>query len=237
MANNYFRFKQFTVRQEEAAFKVTTDSVLLGAWADIDNARLILDIGAGTGLLTLMAAQRSDALITAVEPDSRSFLQAQENVRESPWASRITLINSTIQNYDPETASLFDAIITNPPYFNRSLKNPDIRKAASRHSINLGSVELLQASTRLLTDEGAIHLVLPAEEGEQFIEEATLYGFHCRRILRVKPKPTYPVKRLLLTFGRQLSVAEEAVLIIETGGRHRYSEEYISLTSAFYLDK
>ncbi len=99
MANDYFRFKQFTIKQGAAAFKVTTDSVLLGSWADFTNAKTILDIGTGTGLLALMAAQRSNAQITAIEPDEMSFSQAEFNVSASPWKGRISLINNSLQEF------------------------------------------------------------------------------------------------------------------------------------------
>ena len=235
MANNYFRFKEFTVEQGESAFKVTTDSVLLGAWADLKGADRILDIGTGTGLLALMAAQRSEAEIVAIEPDTESFLQANANISASKWASRITLINSTIQSLSSENSGRFDIIITNPPYFTGSLLNPDPRKAAARHSFSLSPEDLLNAVNELLAEDGKLMLVLPYKEGRIFLTEASLQGLHCHRILNVRPSPSSEVKRILLSLGRKECRPEEAEIIIETGGRHKYSEEYIALTRDFYL--
>ncbi len=147
MSNNYFKFKQFTVQQEYAPFKITTDSVLLGAWAGLEGAKKILDIGTGTGILALMAAQRTDAQIVAIEPEPASYMQAGLNITGSPWHDRITLYNSTVQEYKPDAGLLFDAVITNPPFFIDSLPNPDVGKAMARHSLTLSYHELIEVST------------------------------------------------------------------------------------------
>ena len=236
MANSYFSFKQFTVRQEKAAFRVTTDSVLLGAWADLNGAERIIDIGTGTGLLALMVAQRCGALITALEPDFPSFEEARINVADSPWGSKISLVNCAVQDYVPEDGVLYDTVITNPPFFRGSLRNPDIRKAKARHDLSLNPEELLTAADRLLTREGKLQLVLPLTEGTLFMKSAEIYGFFCHRILRVKPNPATAVRRVLLTLERSPSgTPEDSTLLIENGVRHDYSDEYRALTSDFYL--
>lgn len=238
MANSYFHFKQFTVRQEKAAFRVTTDSVLLGAWADFKGDKRIIDIGAGTGILALMAAQRCEAHITALEPDLLSFEEAQTNVGNSPWPSGISLVNCTVQDFVPEAGILFDTIITNPPFFKGSLLNPDLRKAKARHNLSLQPEELLKAADRLLTREGKLQLVLPLTEGMLFLKRAESLGFFCRRILRVKSNPETAVRRVLLTLERgNAGTPEESTLVIESGARHDYSDEYAALTRDFYLDR
>lgn len=233
--NGYFRFRKFTIRQNDSAFKVTTDSVLLGAWAELAEAHRLLDIGTGTGLLALMAAQRSHAQIVGVEPDKDSFTQALSNIYESPWASRITLVNKAIQDYSPGDGVLFDTIITNPPFFKDSLLNPDTRKAHTRHTLSLKSEEILEAAERLLTSEGTLQLVLPFNEAKEFIIVAGYYGFYCCRILMVRPKPLSPPKRTLLTLSHERHNPVEAELIIENDERHSYSDEYVALTKEFYL--
>jgi len=235
MANNYFKFKQFTIHQEHAVFKITTDSVLLGAWAGLDGARHILDIGTGTGILALMAAQRCDADIVAIEPDRTSCMQAGLNITTSPWYNRIKLINSTLQDYIPENNMLFDAIITNPPFFVNSLPNPDLQKATARHSLTLSHDELITHAIRLLTSGGALHLVLPVSEAEKLISLAARNGLICQKRLNVKPAPSQPPVRVLMTLGRQKNEPEESTIIIEKGGRHHYSDDYVSLTKDFYL--
>ncbi len=236
MSSGYFRFKQFTVRQEMAAFGVSTDSVLLGAWARLESAGTILDIGTGTGLLALMAAQRSAARITAIEPDRNSFIQAGINFAASPWHERMTLIHTSVQDFRPDAEQLFDAIITNPPYFIDSLLNPDEVKARTRHDVSLSHAELAGAAASLLAPAGSLHLVLPVNEAGKFTEEAAIHGLHCVRRLLVRPTPSKRPARVLMTLTRQaVSVCEESELVIEKGGRHLYSDEYVSLTKNFYL--
>jgi tRNA1Val (adenine37-N6)-methyltransferase len=235
LKGSYFRFKQFAVHQELASFKVTTDSVLLGAWASIGSADTILDIGTGTGLLALMAAQRSDARIVAIEPDPGSFMQAGINFAASSWRGRLTLLHTTLQDFRPEGDILFDAILTNPPYFIDSLVNPDEVKARARHNVTLSQADLLGAVTRLLNPEGFLHLVLPVAGGEQFLTLAGSYGFYCSRRLYVRPTPAHPPSRILMSLSRDAAVCADEEIVIEKGGRHIYSDEYVSLTKDFYL--
>lgn len=236
MANNYFTFKQFTVNQQYASFKVTTDSVLLGAWAELGSCRTVLDIGTGTGILALMAAQRSAAKIVAIEPDRSSFMQAGLNFAASPWHERLTLYHTTIQDYRPDAGLLFDAIITNPPYFVDSMLNPDEGKARARHNVSMNNDDLAGAATRLLAPAGAIHLVLPGSEAERFAVVAAAHDLHCIRRLLVRPTPELPPERALMSMKRGAAAGcEESSIVIEEGGRHQYSEEYVSLTKDFYL--
>ena len=235
MANNYFEFKQFTVHQEHAPFKITTDSVMLGAWAQLKDAKNVLDIGTGTGILALMAAQRSVAQIVAVEPDPGSYMQAGLNISDSPWHNRITLINTRVQDYFPAAGLLFDTVITNPPFFVDSLPNPDPGKAMARHSFSLSHPELLEAALRLMTPSGTLQMVLPVNEAGQFIEMSASVGLYCQRKLIVKPTPATPPSRVLMTFCLEKRIVEEATIVIEKEGRHHYSDEYVSLTKDFYL--
>jgi tRNA1Val (adenine37-N6)-methyltransferase len=235
MANSYFKFKQFIVHQEHAPFKITTDSVLLGAWAQLAGAGNILDIGTGTGILTLMAAQRSEARIVAIEPDPGAYMQAGLNISDSPWHERITLINTRVQDYFPEAGLLFDAVITNPPFFVDSLPNPDPGKAMARHSLTLSFRELLEAAIRLMVPSGTLHLVLPVNEAGQIIEMAGSLGLSCQRKLNIRPAPDTPPSRVLMSLGYSQDNVEESTMVIEKGGRHNYSDEYVSLTKDFYL--
>jgi len=234
MANNYFSFKQFTIYQDKSAFKVGTDGVLLGTFADIAGVKRILEIGTGTGLIAIMLAQRCKAEIVAIEPDYESYIQAFDNVRLCKWSSGIKVEHTDLQNYYPDEGK-FDLIVTNPPYFTDSLKNPDPRKSAARHNDSLTSEELLVGVSRLLDNDGHLQLIMPYVEGTVFIAGAQKYGLYCNNILKIKPLPTAEIRRLILSFSRERLKVTEKFLTIEHGKRHEFTEEYINLTKDFYL--
>lgn len=234
MSNNYFIFKQFAVNQDRAGFKVGTDGVLLGALAETEGKSSILDIGTGTGLIALMLAQRSDAAITAIEPDPGSFSQACDNIRASRWADRIRIEKCTLQNFR-SPVSKFDLIVTNPPYFIDSLRNPDSAKSMARHNITLTHKDVLDGAERLLEPEGTLQLILPCAEGNIFITEAMSCGFYCNRKVNIKPSPSSEIIRLIMSFSRERGEVTESILIIETGKRHDFTKEYRELTKEFYL--
>jgi tRNA1Val (adenine37-N6)-methyltransferase len=234
MSNNYFNFKEFRINQDKSAFKVGTDGVLLGACADITGVKRILDIGSGTGLIAIMLAQRCEADITAIEPDRDSYVQTCENVKQSRWSNRIEVFEKDLQTFIPANGK-FDLIVTNPPYFSDSLKNPDTRKSSARHNDSLTFAEVLEGVSRLLSADGKLQIILPYVEGNVFIAEAQLSGFYCNNILKVKPLPTSEIRRLILTFSRRQLKVTEKFLTIEHGKRHDFTEEYINLTRDFYL--
>lgn len=235
MANPWFRFKQFIIRQERSAFKVGTDGVLLGAWVDPGGLGSVLDIGTGTGLLALMLAQRSDARITAIEIDRQSFEEAEQNVNESQWPNRITVIHCSLQDFSPGIK--YDLVISNPPFFQDSLRPDDLGKSLSRHDTRLSLEDLALIVPTLMKDTGRFCLVLPVEESrkmEKFCFEA---GLRLHRLLEIRPKPGHDVKRRLLEF--RLLPSETLIrdeLIIEHETRHDYTAQYRELTKDFYLD-
>jgi len=234
MANNYFEFKQFTIRQDRCAFKVGTDGVILGAASDISGAKRILDIGSGTGLIAIMLAQRCDAKITALEPDRESFVQLSENVNACKWKARIYAVNSRIQEYTPEHN--FDLIVTNPPYFINSIRNPDARKSGTRHNDNLSHDDLLFSVSRLLELDGKLQVIMPFAEGNVFIAEAAVHGLFLNEILKIKALPNSDIRRMVLTFSRsRVNPITEKFLTIEHGKRHEFTDEYKTLTKDFYL--
>jgi tRNA1Val (adenine37-N6)-methyltransferase len=233
MPNNYFRFKRFTINQDKCAFKVGTDGVLLGAYADITGTSSILDIGTGTGLIAMMLAQRCEAVIFAIEPDVDSFLQAVHNIEKCPWKERIKVENTDLQTYSPELK--FDLIVANPPYFADSMKNPDQREASARHNVELKNDELLEGVSRLMSENGRLQVIMPYVEGNIFIAVAQSYGLYCCDILKIKPLSSSEVRRMILTFSRHRHKANERFLTIEHGKRHEFTEEYKNLTKDFYL--
>jgi tRNA1Val (adenine37-N6)-methyltransferase len=233
MAKSYFTFKEFTIYQDKASFKVGTDGVLLGAAADVKGRKRILDIGTGTGLIAIMLAQRSDAEIVAIEPDRESFLQASHNISLCKWSKRIKIEQTDLQNFNKD-GEKFDLIVTNPPFFNDSLRNPDPRKSAARHDVELTRNEILDGVSRLLDKEGCFQLIMPYVEGNIFIAEAALYGFYCNYILKIRPLPTSEIRRMILSFSRTRQKPSEKFLTIEHGKRHEFTEDYINLTKDFY---
>ncbi len=234
MSNQSFRFKQFSVRQEKSAMKVGTDGVMLGAWAAIGDANRILDIGTGTGLIALMLAQRSNAKIDAVEIDEPSAQQAKDNFANSKWSNRINLFCSSFQNFAKESNEKYDLIVSNPPYFVKSLKSPEVARTVARHNELLPHDELIEGINTLLTEDGRFVGIFPYIEGNVFVAKASNYGLFCTKRVNVLGKVNGPVKRLLLEFERKHKALVEDTLCIR-GDNSEYTAEYIELTKNFYL--
>jgi tRNA1Val (adenine37-N6)-methyltransferase len=235
MPNPYFQFKQFTVYQRRCAMKVGTDGVLLGAWAEAEDAKTILDVGGGTGLISLMLAQRSNADAIAVDIDSGAAGEAAENFSRSPWKNRLKSENISIQEFAKTSALTFDLIVSNPPFFQNSLKTPDDRRNAARHSSELTHRELIFYSEKLLNQNGKICLILPTEAGQKCIEFSEKTGLFCTKKVFVHPAPDKAAKRLLLEFARRPCNCTCQAITIETGTPKHYSEQFISLVKDFYL--
>lgn len=235
MANPYFQFKKFTVWHDRCAMKVGTDGVLLGAWADVKGAGRILDVGTGTGLIALMSAQRSTALVDAVDIDEAACLQANENVRNSPFAGRVRVFHASLEAYRRETATRYDLIVSNPPYFIGSLKCPDAQRALARHTDSLPLQELVRDSRGLLAPQGRLALILPYDQKDRLLKCGAEEGFFVSKETIVIPRPGVDPKRCLV----ELSVVPVAVpfttsLTIEVE-RHQYTPEFIRLVQPFYL--
>ena len=199
--------------------KVGTDGVLLGAWASTERCQRILDVGTGTGLIALMLAQRSTAILDAIDIDSDACLQAQENIAKSPFANRIQVYQTSLSEYMPDENIKYDLIVSNPPYFIDSLKLPD----------------LLRDSRKLLAPEGNIALVLPFEQRESLIDIAREESLSPSREAHVSPIPDAPPKRLLIELSATpVAKPKSSHLTLEIE-RHRYSEEFTAIAKDFYL--
>lgn len=228
-----FRFKQFAIRQENTAMKVGTDGALLGAWSDISAANNILDIGTGTAIIAMMVAQRnSTAKITAIEIDEKAVIDANFNVNNCPWTNRIKIIQGSLQEFIP--IRKFDSIISNPPFFENSLKSNSTEKIKARHTDLLHYSDIINFASKHLIDNGTIHLILPVENAEKCIETAIKEGFYLKRICKVHPVPHKTAHRFVFELTRTDTTTINESLIIETGKRHDYSQDYIALTKAFY---
>lgn len=231
---SHFNFKEFEVKQEQCAMKVGTDAVLLGSWVTCKNARNVLDIGTGTGLLALMVAQRSGALIDAIDIDKNSFTQAKGNFVASPWSERLNAMQCSIQEYAKKNMLKYDLIISNPPFFMNAHKSCLIERNVARHfneTLTMG--ELINAVLLLLTPEGSFSLILPVKEGGLMIEEGESKGLFVNEITRVKTKYNKAEKRLLLRFSRERTSILSNIIAIQTHDG-KYTDEYIELTKDYY---
>lgn len=228
MANDFFQFKQFIVRQNLCAMKVGTDGTLLGAWAR--GGERILDIGTGTGLIALMMAQRHvNAFVDAIDLDAGACLQAEQNVAESPFCGRIKVWNKSLQEFaGEETVGRYDAIVSNPPYFLYSLKAPDERRSMARHADTLSYYDLMKCSAKMLAENGEISVVIPFDCRKHLEEAAVVAGLFPARICAVKTKPSKAPKRYLLAFtNRPVAVIEDELIL--------GSDEYVEMMKDFYL--
>ena len=231
-----FQFKQFTITQDRCAMKVGTDSVLLGAWCPIDNNPFsILDIGAGTGILSLMLAQRSNALqIDAIEIDENAYEQCVENFESSPWGDRLFCFHAGLDEFVEEPEEDYDIIISNPPFYTEDYKTENEQRDLARFSDALHFEDLVEAAHLLLSENGIFAVIIPFKEEEKFIALAKDFELHPFKITRVKGTPTTEIKRSLLAFSKTQKQTLVDELIIETA-RHQYTEDYIDLTKDFYL--
>ena len=215
--------------------KVCTDSCVLGAWAEVENAREVLDIGTGTGLLSLMVAQRSEAQITAVEIDEAAAAQALENIAGSPWQNRIVLKQKSLQEFGRENQQHFDAIICNPPFFQASLTSPDQAKTVAKHTQKLPFQDLLQFVTGFLTSEGTFYLLLPPPEAEIFRKLAGEQQLYPERTLQLFTQPSGKHLRTIYAYSR----FKNANLIPETlfirNPDQSYTSPFRELLKDYYL--
>lgn len=230
MGKELFKFKMFSVRQERCAMKVGTDGVLLGSWAcdkTNDKSLKILDVGTGTGLIALFMAQRyTNAHITAIDIVPEAIEQASENFTASPFGNRLTAIASSFQELETETK--YDAIVCNPPFFVDSLQCPDDKRTLARHARTLTFAELARYSSRLMTHDGTLSVIIPSESKSQMEAEAIFCGLYISRVCHIKTKETKPAKRVMLEFSRCQKHIENDLIVIG-------DEKYVSLTSNFYL--
>ncbi len=222
-----FRFREFEIEQNESVHKVGTDGVLLGAWTECVNAKTILDIGTGTGLLALMIAQKKPlAKITAIEIDENAFLLAKENFEKSKWGERIFAKKFSVFDFQPPQK--FDLIICNPPFFTNSLKSPSSSRNKARHNDEVPFNKLLKKVNHLLDEHGKFSVIIPADQEKEFIAKAWFENLFAEKICKVKPKPNFEIKRSMILFGRKQTSAQVEEIIVE-------SEKFRELTTQFYL--
>lgn len=237
MPNTYFQFKEFRVDQKLSGMKVTTDACLFGAWVANEivgrNPSQILDIGAGTGLLSLMLAQTNqNTTIDAVEINSDAFNEATSNFNQSPWSKNLTCFHSSVQDFSSDQ---YDLIICNPPFFKKSQLGKEHNKNQALHSTLLSESQLIKTILRLLSGKGVCYLLYPEQEMHRFINVAQEYGLHPKKLITVKNKEGGRVFRIMAAFGYDKSIPAKFEIIIrkEDG---RYTSQFWDYLNEYYLD-
>ncbi len=234
MPTDYFDFKRFRVYHDQCAMKVGTDGVLLGAWAEVGNARHILDVGCGSGLIALMLAQRTCGDVVGVEVDGGAVRQAMANVSRSPFSGQVRIVEADVLQYVPERK--FDCIVSNPPFFQETTLSPDSRRALARHTRTLSYETLVQAVEKLLLPDGYFSVIVPAGSARTLRSLCTLSGFSMLRQTDVQTKTGKQPKRSLLSFVKNMAATVPAVDVLtlydDSGCK---TSAYLSLTADFYL--
>lgn len=236
MSNKPFQFKEFTIHQDKTAMKVGTDGVLLGAWVKVKpEVFSVLDIGAGTGVISLMLAQRSYAeAIDAIELNDEAYEQSVENFERSDWGDRLFCYHASLQEFVDEIEDKYDLIISNPPFYTSTYKELSEERAMARHTESLSYEELLKGTSNLLSENGSSAFIIPFSEEDNFLKIAKKYNLFPNRITRVKGTVNSAIKRSLLQCSFQEKKIEANELIIEIE-RHVYTNDYIDLVKEFYL--
>jgi len=217
--------------------KIGTDGVLLGAWCPIDNNPFsVLDIGARTGILSLMLAQRSNAeQIDSLEIDEEAYEQCVENFENSPWSDRLFCFHAGLDEFVDEPEDEYDIIISNPPFYSEDYKTDSSQRDLARFQDALPFEDLIEAADLLLSENGIFAVIIPYKEEERFIDLCAEVELFPVKVTRVKGSHTTPIVRSLLAFKRyELSVLTADELVIEIS-RHEYTDDYINLTKDFYL--
>ena len=237
--NKPFHFKEFSIHQDKTAMKVGTDAVLLGAWCSLETyPDTILDVGSGTGLISLMMAQRSDAeTIDAVEIDPNAYEQNVANFEKSDWSDRLFCYHSSFQDFSKEMKEEnqeYDLIISNPPFYNDNFETNDTSRNTARFTSALSFKELLESTSKILSDSGIFTIIIPFKEQTVFVSLAAKYRLFLNRVCSVRGTENSEIKRSMLEFSFYQKEVEETTLVIEKA-RHKYTQEYINLTKDFYL--
>lgn len=229
-----FYFKKFNVKQSSSVFKIGTDSVLLGAYINCESAKYILDIGCGSGVISLILAQKSIANIHALDINIEACNLAKENFKNSKWADRLKVFCKAVQNFD--TKIKYDIIVSNPPYFTSGNPSPQKAKAIAKHDLELDLKDLLLGINRFLSEDGKAYIIYPALQEDYFVNECKNLDLFISKKLFIIPKKGKQANRIIFEIVRKPSKFEISHLTIENDFRHDYSQEYRELTKKYYLN-
>ena len=231
-----FQFKQFSAKQDQCAMKIGTDGVLLGAVAPTEQQPFaILDIGAGTGIIPLMLAQRSNAeVVDALEIDDQAYEQCVDNFEQSPWGDRLFCYHASLQEFAKEIDDTYDLITCNPPFYKDDFKTEDASRNLARFEDAMPFEHLVACVSKLLHEDGVFSVIIPFKEQQAFIDLAEKVGLSPNTILNIRGNASAELKRSIINFSFRESDIDTKELIIENG-RHNYTEDYTNLTKDFYL--
>ena len=234
MANSYFKFKSFTIEQKSCAMKVTTDACLFGAWvaSRLPDCKQVLDIGGGTGLLSLMLAQKNNAVITSIEIEVDCFRQLQENIQQSIFSDRIKAVHGNILEYNTDLK--FDAIVTNPPFHEQQLKSDNKSINQARHEDSLLLPDLFKKAAELIKEDGSFFVLLPFYRNEESMMLANKFGFHPKQITKVHQSQNHNAFRTMYWFERKHGNSNEDQLVI-TNSHGSYTAAFTALLKDYYL--
>jgi tRNA1Val (adenine37-N6)-methyltransferase len=239
MPNNYFQFKQFRIQQADCAMKVCTDSCILGAYTQVSDNQRVIDIGAGTGLLALMLAQRANAVIDAIEIDLLAYQQATANVIASPWAKQIKVYQQAIQDFARQfSENKYDLIITNPPFFKNNWKSSNTAKNLALHSESLNFTDLLAVVRQFLSLAGSFWVLLPEYEAEVLAKKALQYDLKTRQKLLIYNRPETAVFRVIQEMKFTSQILDNQILSKELfirDNQNEYTPEFRELLKDYYL--
>ena len=231
-----FRFKQFWVHQADNAMKVGTDAMVLGSFVYSENRKRGLDIGAGTGVLSLMVAQNNAEIkIDAVELDSLSAKECQMNFDLSPWKERLQAHQSDFIQF--ETATRYDLIFSNPPYYESRFENNDNRKATARHEAALPKSTLLKKVSELIEDDGLFYVIVPADQAADWESDANLYGLKLYREINVFGKTGGKLVRKIQTYAKDWEFPSKSMDFTIRTSEGDYTNDYKSLTKEFHFNE
>ncbi len=231
--NHYFEFKKFTIWQQDCAMKVTEIACIQGAWSPVPYAaKKVLDIGSGTGLLSLMMAQRHTTIqIDALEIDEASYRQSLQNFTNSVYNTRIQAIQGDLKTFTPQ--QLYDFIIVNPPFFERQLKSPDQLKNIAWHSAQLTLHELVACIEKLLCEKGHFSILIPVQREKEILAISRNSHFFPIQILQIRHSDKHAISHLVIIFSRQQMLCNTELLTMKENGN--YSTFFLHLLRDFYL--
>ena len=231
-----FRFKQFEIKDNNSTMKVGIDAILLGSWVNTENSQSILEIGTGCGVIALMLAQKTKTKITVIDIDINSISQAQKNISNSKWPKQICTQNISFQDFIKSSNKTFDLIVSNPPFFDASLKSPEENKNLAKHNDNLSYEDLIFGIKKILSINGSFYTIFPYSEGMTFMAKAEINNMFCTKTLLIKPNINKPINRILLKFqfNKPTKIIENKITI--RNENNTFSKEFVDLTKDYYLN-